>query len=114
MEPTRVTRRIRAGMPGTLKLARRHGDALLCVRYRENLQGNVRYTTVELVVDRRPVRAQQVEVNVNWEEHALRATLKQLGAQWDSTRRVWVMDWSIANQLQLMSRAKAVHRKRAP
>src|SRR4051812_41936053 len=48
---TRIVKRLSASQAGAIKLARRYGDALVCVRYRHDLQGRLRYTTVELVVD---------------------------------------------------------------
>ena len=56
MEPvyaqTTVIKRLSASQPGAVKLAQRFGGALVCVRYRHDAQGCIRYTTVELVVDR--------------------------------------------------------------
>ena len=52
---THVVKRFSATQPGALKLARRFGDALVCVRYRHDPEGRYRYTTVELVVDEAPV-----------------------------------------------------------
>ena len=53
---TRIVKRLSATQPGALKLARRYGDALVCVRYRHDSDHRHRYTTVELVVDEAPVQ----------------------------------------------------------
>ena len=53
-ESCRVVKTLLPAQPGTLKLQRRYGDALLCVRYREDAGGTTRYTIVELVVDSAP------------------------------------------------------------
>ena len=50
-DDTRVVKRIAPNEPGALKLARRYGNALVCVRYRHDATGQHRYTTVELIVD---------------------------------------------------------------
>ena len=51
----RVSKEFLPGQPGTLKLSRKYGDTLICVRYRVDAEGLHRYTTVELVVDRVPI-----------------------------------------------------------
>ncbi len=39
LEGTRVVKKMSPSQPGALKLARRYGDALICVRYRHDAQG---------------------------------------------------------------------------
>jgi hypothetical protein len=46
-----VSKTLLPRQPGTLRLLREHGDALVCVRYRHDTSGLYRYTTVELIVD---------------------------------------------------------------
>lgn len=108
MESTRVTRSIRAGAPGTLRQWLRHGASLVCVRYRENDAGTVRYTTIELIVDRRPARADTVRIKLDWREHELRQLLKAAGARWNTPQRSWLLPWKKAQQLGLLARAEAV------
>ncbi len=50
-EKMRVLKKLGPEHAGAIKLARRYGDALVCVRYRRNANGSHRHTTVELVVD---------------------------------------------------------------
>lgn len=104
MEATKVTRSMRPGAPGTLRLALRHGASLVCVRYRENEAGSLRYTTVELVVDCRPAGTSMVGVTVAWQEHALRATLKAIGARWEPRDRTWLLKLKDARRLKLLNR----------
>jgi hypothetical protein len=40
--------------PGTLRLKRHYGAALVCVRYRIDSELGHRYTTVELMIDHAP------------------------------------------------------------
>ena len=54
MNPTRkVQRTVRPGTRGTLRHMRRWGDALIAVRYGFDATRELRYTTVELIVDAR-------------------------------------------------------------
>jgi len=48
----RVAKKIKPSQRGALKWTRSYDAELLCVRYRENTDGNERLTTVELVVER--------------------------------------------------------------
>ena len=75
--------------PGAIKLARRYGDALVCVRYRHNPQGTHRYTTVELVVDAAPVAhrvppdSSIVLVRLDFDDYRGRRRALAQGANWD-------------------------------
>lgn len=99
-----VTRCIRPGAAGTLKLLLKHGTDLVCVRYRESADGAMRMTTVELVVDRRPTARLHCLVAVRWDESDLRKRLSQEGATWDPTRRCWIVQPSLVKRLKLQSR----------
>jgi hypothetical protein len=50
-DPLRVVKKLSPAQPGAIKLGRRYGDALLCVRYRHDNNNQYRYTTVELIVE---------------------------------------------------------------
>lgn len=103
----RVLKTITPEQPGSLKLLRRYGDALVCVRYREDPQRAQRYTTVELVIDRRPFRPKAdtlVAVRIDFGEAALRHRARELGAEWNQTKRAWVMPFSVAERLKLLDR----------
>ncbi len=111
-----VTKTLRPGQPGTLKLARRHGDALVCVRYREDGPGQRRCTTVELIVDESPVQRRMsertlVQVSIPWEDQHLRERAKRLGAQWNTTTKTWRMTLRTAKSLGLQERIKPASRK---
>lgn len=49
---TRVT--LKPGSKGTKKLVAQFGERLVCVRYRYDAPAQVRYKTVELVIDQAP------------------------------------------------------------
>jgi hypothetical protein len=110
-EVTRVTRSLRPGQAGTLKLGRRYGDALICVRYREDALGATRYTTVELVVDEAPVQRRLsgrtiVHVRIEVGELTLRTQAKAMGAKWDARGQLWRMSLRAARALGLTSRIR--------
>ena len=97
---------MRPGRPGTLKLMRRYGGALVCVRYREDALGQTRYVTVELVVDAVPVRKRlgarpMVWVAIAPAERALREAAAKRGATWSPIRRMWSMPQHVAESLGL-------------
>ena len=103
---TRVTKRLGPDQPGARKLARRHGDALVCVRYRLDTRSGLRFTTIELVVDAAPVRPratpappQTVTLPLGWGDNDLRARALAEGAQWDIRARVWRLPRELAERL---------------
>ena len=106
---THVVKRLSASQPGALKLARRFGDALVCVRHRHDPLGRYRYTTVELVVDEAPVARQpkfdaMVMVRLAFNEPELRQLVRAHGALWHPKRRLWCMQRSTAKELRLLTR----------
>ncbi len=104
LDGLRVTRTLRAGQPGTQRLLLRHGGSLVCVRYRENEAGTERFTTIELIIDRRPTPKALVQLAVDWREKALQQKLRQAGAQWNASARCWQTELRIAKRLQLTNR----------
>lgn len=102
-----VIKRMAPHQPGAVKLARRYGDALVCVRYRQDPDGQHRCTTVELVVERvpivrRPVRL--VGVRLQHDEKALRVQLLREGAVWDAAARLWRAPRAAVKALGLAAR----------
>lgn len=103
----RVTKKLLPGQPGTLKLVRRYGPALLGVRYRLDESGLQRITTVELVVERVAATQhadRQVAVQLHYEETELRAKVSARGARWDKIAKVWRMSRRMAVALGLRGR----------
>ena len=47
-----VAKTMQVDTPGAVKLTRKYGDQLVCVRYRVSPDGAERITTIELEVDR--------------------------------------------------------------
>ena len=106
---THVVKRLRPSQPGAKKLALRYGDALVCVRYRHDPTGTLRYTTVELVVDHAPVASrvspdEVVMVHIDFDNAKLQQRARTQGARWDSRQRLWRMTLRIARALRLVGR----------
>ena len=112
LRPWRVDKTMLAGDRGTIKLARRHGAALVCVRYRLSPDGRERVTTVELVVERAPVqrRIEPMEaLHLYRTDHALVQRLRAHGAQYDATTRTWFVRRSVVHRLGLFERIAMDH-----
>lgn len=88
---------------GAKRLAARFGKALVCVRYREDAANQRRFTTVELIVDERPLPA-PVLVRVGYEEAELRQRVKAAGGTWDARRKLWRVPKSVVRDLKLTQR----------
>jgi hypothetical protein len=112
MDPTesRVGRTMAAGMPGTVRLVERFGDALVVVRYRYDWTGLYRFTTVELLVEtarvtRGPVLSRSFAVRLKKDEGELIRQSRALGARWNPGLLCWVMP---GRAVQLLNLAKRV------
>jgi len=106
---THVVKRLRPSQPGALKLTRRYGEALVCVRYRHNADGTHRYTTVELVVEDAPVASRAhldaiVLVRLAFTDATRRHRALAHGAKWDVERQLWQMPRRTAKKLRLAKR----------
>jgi hypothetical protein len=103
----RVIKKLAPGDRGAKTLASRYGNALLCVRHRQDASGTKRVTTVELIVGettiaRRP--GPTVDVALHPSERALRAKLKAVGARWHESEGVWTLRRSTVIALGLKER----------
>lgn len=108
---TEVRKTLRPGDRGTKKLVKRHGKDLVCVRYRYDERAGVRLTTVEVVVDRAPLKRPRrlsnsalVYVKVEPWEKPLQERLKRAGARWDAALRLWRVRYDKALELGLRRR----------
>ena len=103
----RVTKTLEPDQPGAVRLTQKYGDALLCVRYRQDALGLMRYTTVELIVDEAQISAKSkrvVGVKIDFAEEKLRARVRSAGARWDKEARLWRMPLAVAVALDLIHR----------
>jgi hypothetical protein len=104
---TRVMKKLNPSQPGARKLARIYGDALVCVRYRHDEKGVLRYTTVELVVECMPLIGRTpkvVAVRIGFDETGLQRLAQRHGATWDDRACVWHMTMDTAKKLKLSHR----------
>ena len=101
---TRLT--LAPGANGTKKLLERYGDRLICVRYRYGAERGRRIKTMELIEEEAAWigSAALYLVKIAWPETALREQLKQTGARWDATRKVWITSGTTVRRLRLEDR----------
>jgi hypothetical protein len=93
--------------PGAIKLTRKYGDALLCVRYRLSPDGTERITTIELELERVTVQRKAnpvVAVKIYPSEIKLIAMAKAKGARFNGKTRLWRMHKNDAQALGLSAR----------
>jgi hypothetical protein len=102
-----VGKTMQADARGAVKLSRKFGDALICVRYRLSPDGMQRLTTVELEVDRVEVQKKTnplVAVKIYASEPKLIAMAKAKGARFNEKTRLWLMHKNDAHALGLGKR----------
>jgi len=103
----RVTKKLAPESRGALKLARQFGEALVCVRHRTDDKAEYRYTTVELLVEKAPIRPRTdriVAVRTSPDEKSLHTVLRAAGGTWDYKARVWRIPRRVAGILKLVNR----------
>ena len=99
-----VIKRLSPGAPGTRRLQERYRDALVCVRYRQDPAPGLRYTTIELVVDRRPYAIKEDLVRIDFAETELREKVKAAGGRWDPNHKLWRIPRAATRALGLTKR----------
>ena len=102
-----VLKKLAPTAAGARRLAARFGDALVCVRYREDAKGTHRLTTVELIVDMRPLPPGELLVRIAYDETDLRARVKDAGGTWDGKLKLWRVSRTTVRKLKLTSRVVA-------
>lgn len=103
----RVIKKLAPDQNGAGRHHERHGDSLVCVRYREDAYQ--RYTTIELVVDTRPLPARDgiyVGVEIPFHQTQLRQRVKEAGGIWDNPAKLWRLLHSTALSLGLAERIR--------
>lgn len=102
-----VAKTMQVDTPGAIKLTRKYGDALVCVRYRISPDGAERTTTVELVIERTAVQRKSnpwVAVKIYPSEINLASQAKAKGAWFNARTRLWKMRRNDAQSLGLADR----------
>lgn len=110
-ESSRVVKKLKVGQPGTNKLLKAHGHALLCVRYRHDRLKLYRYTTIELIVDAAPIHRRCFDVatfgiHLAPTESRLRRAVIAAGARWDRHDGLWWLRGAAIRTLDLVDRIR--------
>lgn len=103
----RVVKKLDPSNRGAIKLAQQFGSSIVCVRHRIDPEAKVRYTTVELLVERCEIQVRQpqlVNIRVNPKEYGLRSVVRAAGAQWDSKLGLWRLPKRVVTVLRLTGR----------
>lgn len=103
----RVIKKLGPGDRGAIKLAEQFGETLLCVRHRVDSKARFRFTTVELLISRTPIKTrpqQMVQIHIEWREQFLQEIVKAAGGKWDSQAKTWIMPRRLAGILRLTDR----------
>ena len=103
----RVVKKLAPSSRGAIKLAEQFGNTLICVRHRVDAEAKFRFTTVELLVGRAPIKVKSqkyVDVQIDWNEVSLRQVVKAAGARWDGKAKVWRMPRRLVGILRLTDR----------
>ena len=103
----RVLKKLSPDQPGARKLTQQYGKSLVCVRHRTDAKGQFRYTTVELFVDKTPVRRKPdkiVQLKLRYNEGALRMVLHAAGGTWNAESKRWLLPRRAAAALNLLDR----------
>jgi hypothetical protein len=101
-----VLKKLSPAAPGAKRHAARFGDALVCVRYRDDPVRGRRLTTVELIVEERPLPA-PTGVRIGYGETELRARVKAAGGTWDAAAKLWRLPKATIRKLKLADRVVA-------
>ena len=102
-----VGKTMQVDTPGAVKLTRKYGDALVCVRYRVSPDGAERITTIELEVDRATIQHKAnplVAVKIYASEVEITAMAKAKGARFNGKTRLWRMHQNDSHALGLGKR----------
>lgn len=92
---------LKPGQPGTKKWVEKYGEALVCVRYRNDEKQQQKFTTVEIVVDQRRWKkdSQRIPRNkimgilVRSDEPRLKKMIESTGGRWDARKQVWKLPY---------------------
>ena len=101
------------GEKGTKKLLAQYGEALVCVRYVEDLLTGERFKTAELAVEENGWSPELnpeliVGVKIALHEKELRKKVKEAGGCWDPYDRVWLIRYKDLKPLGLEHRGYSI------
>lgn len=89
-----------------------YGDRLVCVRYRQDPEQQRRLTTVELIVDERPLPKQPGKISaetvvwlqVEYGEINVGKAVKAAGGIWDGHQKLWKIPYGRVEELGMLDR----------
>lgn len=89
--------KLKPGQKGTKKLVIQYGDALVCVRYRYDVEKHKQFKTVEIIVsesDWTPPPAKHsesdlVSLRIGIADKLLQNQVKAVGGRWDREKQFW-------------------------
>lgn len=92
---------LKAGQPGTKSLAKKYGDALLCVRFKYNAKLQQRIKTVELIVEKtdwtppppRYTADTVVHLQIEAFDMPMRTRVKTAGGRWNPEKKLWFVKY---------------------
>ena len=108
-----ITRlKLKPGQYGTKALVKKYGDALVCVRYRYDTAGTFRVKTVELVEEKKELKAPQqkisddsmVPVRIAYGEQELMKMAKAVKGRWDPDVKLWYVQYGRIKGTELEQR----------
>lgn len=113
-----VVKTLKPGRNGTKRLVDIYGDSLVAVRYRLDREKQLSYTTVELIIEHKPIptpavnttayrlhqERQRVAVRIRYAETELQGLVRKAGGKWDREKRVWLVSYGDAIRLGLKER----------
>ena len=108
----KTKRTLLPGQPGTKKYIEKYGKDLICVRYKYDHKEKIKYTTVELVIDKSTIRQYRQRININkimplkvgYEEIYIRKLVKQAGGKWNKDKKLWELAYRDIKELGLENR----------
>lgn len=108
----RTVKKLNPGMKGTKKLVEIYGENLVCVRYKEDKENKVRFKTIELIIEKKPIDPVQSSIpankkmalKVNYGEVHIGRAIKSVGGIWNAKEKVWELPWCEVQALGLENR----------
>lgn len=108
-----VVRTIKPGDKGSQRFLKEYGERLVAVRYRK--KGRHRFTTVELIINKRFPKQTTAEIDaievrkrvplrIGFAETELQLKIKQAGGYWNRKNKVWELGHQNAIALGLKDR----------
>ncbi len=108
----KVARTLAPSQDGTKKFLSRYGERLVCVRYRDDAEGQRKITTVEIVMEERPWHPAPkripddtlLSLRVEYGEVEIGKAVRAAGGEWYPDQKVWKLPHKAIAALGLTDR----------